>query len=831
MTVDQIAKLRDYHTKDDGTGRTMADVVSYVFNNELAYVNTRDFIITDDSTELIHAIKANIEDPVNQARYPYKVMTGFYGNIQYVEAMYNMNNFNKVIEELFLNEGLINQTQYDMIIDWSKGIRNQACVPKQPGPYYKDTILPIPKPPVPEIRDDGIWHGSPIGMPTLVKKIEDIITPLIENSGLGVIKKTKNRYVIETDDASTFPAEFKAIIEGMGEDLFVASLADAHTHAIYDPKVDITVETFEKYAERLMPVSTNFEKGLVLFIEAYNVRAEYHFDIFLHEKKEMTDAEWYIVASKELNSMFDNFNPATGKISRSGKSLNCTISQPVPYEDIAFLIDDASSIDGVEMIKYTVGSTTLEYLIGDDISLNNFIEGVINTMPNSNISEVTNGSVAAVSATGASVNYTFKVKYYNEAECPVEIDGVKYVSVEAAAAAAPAGATINMITDENAIGSTTIVNDITIEGNNNTINSSVDVKKSVIISSDKATINNLNIVNAYESNEGGRAINTDGNTTELNISGCNLEVAGTKPNSQVITIGGNQNGNTINMNLDNVKANAGKMGYAIIAFNKNETVIENSEVGGYCAIYMKPANNSDGTNGSIVTVKNSTLNGINNFSGTSDDFAAIVFEDSNCVVNLENTTVNAIENGTAKERIVLFSTSTYPECSNNILNIGEGCIINGDITCTEEYINGNKIIVTGGSFDHDPTAYLADGYEVNLVDGRYVVSAKPIEETVENTVDTFLEGLSYEGVVIEADPEIDNTYEITTSTGSITECGLIDEVAAIPGVVSITVSDGATELTHDVATGDIEAFKASIDELIPKSNTASEVTVSMIINC
>ena len=136
------------------------------------------------------------------------------------------------------------------------------------------------------------------------------------------------------------------------------------------------------------------------------------------------------------------------------------------------------------------------------------------------------------------------------------------------------------------------------------------------------------------------------------------------------------------------------------------------------------------------------------------------------------------------------------------------------------------IKVYGGTFSSDPSTYVAAGYEaVANAEGKYVVSEKSAEQKVEDV----LSGASTEDVTITADEAEANTYNITTSSGSIASTGIFEDLAAIDGMTSIVVTDGETTVTYN-AGEDIEAFKASVDALVPQDNTDAEVTLTMTVN-
>ena len=553
MTKDQVAKLRDYNLQDDGTGKPIAEVFSYVFNNEINFINTRDFVITDDDNELIYAVKANNENPVDQARYPFRIVTGFYGNIQYTEALYNMENFKRAVKEQFLDTGLITQDKLDMILDWSKGIRNQACVPKAPGPYYKDTILPVPKPPVPEVRHDGLYHASPIDQITLTKKVHEIVKPLIEASFPGITEKIYNHYEIEMEDISSIPESFLAVIEGFGEDLFMASVANMKFSAPYKMDIQKTKDTFVNRCTTLMPAKPGKTVILTFYIEAYNVRVSYQFKIKWAKEEPEDPSIWINATTTAINNVVDNYDYSEGtEFSRTGTTLNYTISDEVTSDEVSPLINQILAIDGVDTIAYNVGSTSLEYKVGSDISaLNTFIEGVINSMP-TDANTSANGSVATLSATGVSVTYTLKVKYFNEAECECKVNDTYYNTLAEGCAAAVSGDTITLLKSlvvSNA-GIDSLPNNpiyavnagVTFDGNNLSITADDDswvesesapygTNHIIGTSSGTTTIKNLTVI-GNQKNKSGIVIYGNGtvctleNVTSQNNGNCGVQVSG-----------------------------------------------------------------------------------------------------------------------------------------------------------------------------------------------------------------------------------------------------------------------------------------------------------------
>ena len=85
------------------------------------------------------------------------------------------------------------------------------------------------------------------------------------------------------------------------------------------------------------------------------------------------------------------------------------------------------------------------------------------------------------------------------------------------------------------------------------------------------------------------------------------------------------------------------------------------------------------------------------------------------------------------------------------------------------------------------------------------------------------------GLDVQPDPEGgENAYKITTTDGSLSNSTLFDNIAAIPGVKTIVVSNGSEDVTY-ITGGDMSEFKTKIDALLPKDNLAEEVTLTMTV--
>ena len=106
------------------------------------------------------------------------------------------------------------------------------------------------------------------------------------------------------------------------------------------------------------------------------------------------------------------------------------------------MIDFISSLEGIKKIKWN--NKTIVTDIASSEQLDKLKEEVLKSMPTENGSTVENG--LEMSAGSASVTYKFRIKYYNEAECPVKIGDVFYTTINEACAV---GGVIDVVNDSN----------------------------------------------------------------------------------------------------------------------------------------------------------------------------------------------------------------------------------------------------------------------------------------------------------------------------------------------------------------------------------------------
>ena len=163
---------------------------------------------------------------------------------------------------------------------------------------------------------------------------------------------------------------------------------------------------------------------------------------------------------------------------------------------------------------------------------------------------------------------------------------------------------------------------------------------------------------------------------------------------------------------------------------------------------------------------------------------------------------------------------SYPTVQAALTDIGAGT---ANCIDTVESYPSTDISVHGGTYSSDPAAYVVSGYKsVKGDDGKYTIQ----EATPEEKIDDVIEGVT--GIEVEKDPSAENTFNITTDDGAISDSGLFDKVAAVEGVKTIVVSNGTDSVTYTEG-GDLEAFKASIDGLCPKDTASGTVTLTMTV--
>ena len=278
------------------------------------------------------------------------------------------------------------------------------------------------------------------------------------------------------------------------------------------------------------------------------------------------------------------------------------------------------------------------------------------------------------------------------------IGETRYATLAEAVSAANADAdetTIELLADVTVSG-LDVEEALVLNGNGFTITTS-DAQKTFEVYAD-LTVNDVTIVNNAD---GGRCIDTRVGGIALTVNGCELITTGT--GTQPLTIGGDaeeeDNGIVVSVIESVIKAE--KHGYGIITYNPVEMLIQNSSVTGYAALYMKGADGSVGSGGSMVAVEGSVLHSVNTYTGENDDFGTVVLETDGILFMADGTsTLSCESNGSATQALIALSTND------------EGLPVSENLVYVD---NGGKLVMTA---TNDGAATFVSGLVMDMEDGE-----------------------------------------------------------------------------------------------------------------
>ncbi len=321
---------------------------------------------------------------------------------------------------------------------------------------------------------------------------------------------------------------------------------------------------------------------------------------------------------------------------------------------------------------------------------------------------------------------------YTYTQAVAKIGDKLYASLQDAIEDAEAGATIDVQQDVDATdyySSNTarmpISKSMTINGNGRTVTVAgrgfgvgMNATSNIDVTFKDITIQN--------SGAGARCIDTRGNLNSLTLENATLKTDGAQSGyTQPLTIGGNQSDVAkVNITNSNIQTNdEGTAYYAIITFNPVEMNITNSTIKGWANIYAKGKDGSAGSAGSVFTLDGCTLVSSNAYSGVSNSFAAFMTEDNNVTYNIKNSKITINNSGDQIQAIASYQLNNT--LTRNSVTLGEGNEVTFVEPGTFAYVNnqneGNTFVITGGTYNVDPTPYLAEGLAAPLIGGVYTV--------------------------------------------------------------------------------------------------------------
>ncbi len=319
------------------------------------------------------------------------------------------------------------------------------------------------------------------------------------------------------------------------------------------------------------------------------------------------------------------------------------------------------------------------------------------------------------------------------AQSVAKIGNTEYGTLLEAIKAAETGATIELLENVDLSSAVTgkyrlpISKSLTINGKNHVIKIGgrgfgvgVDATSKIDV-----TFKNLTIKNT---SSGARCIDTRGNIGSLTLDGVTLNTNGVSGGyTQPLTIGGNQaDAATVIITNSTIQTNdAGTAYYAITTFNPVNMTISNSTLKGWACIYAKGADSSAGSARSTFTIDNSNIVSSNAYSGESNAFGAFMTEDNNVTIEVTNSEITLNNSGDQIQAI-----AAYPKdntLTGNKVTLGEGNEVSF-VEPGEFYFVANpgtaEFTITGGTFNANPSNYLAEGYKAVENNGKWTVQKK-----------------------------------------------------------------------------------------------------------
>lgn len=335
-----------------------------------------------------------------------------------------------------------------------------------------------------------------------------------------------------------------------------------------------------------------------------------------------------------------------------------------------------------------------------------------------------------------------------------------------------------------------IQEDVIINGNNKTITATV--RKAFELHTGKVEFSNLTIINSAAT---GRCIDIRDGDVELSLTEVTLQTTGTSAYNQTVNVGGDF-ANPIAINLENTKILTENPGYGITTFNPVNLTINNSEITGYAALYLKGKNSSQGSAGSTVNINNSTLTGINaTKTGDTNTFGTIVFEDHNIELNINNSNLTAQTAGISqvvigeqaslgnsdKPNKVTISGNTVITACNSIVSLQNE---NAKVTLKEGVISNREI----------PQELLPTGAEARFENDVYVVYEPHdiIIEDVKNGVVTVDKTSALDGENVTITAKANQGYQLKSLkayTAAEAEIKIVDGKFVMPNLGVIVTAE------------------------------------------
>ena len=738
MTKDQVKLMRDYAYKNDGNDKTMAYSMSAVFNNEIVFNNKDHFIIYDDANELVHCLQANTSDVLEASIAPYKINTGFYANIQYMEGLYTMSNFGTAVKELFLDKGLIKEEQYDSIMQWANSIRNTA--PDRRPMYFDENVVPIPKATSRMPRKDGIdqptYAASQYSSKSEVEKwVSEYLTNLadanewmIKDGNLGITIMDMQKDQMKTILSTMKDAAMSEIDEAVNFTIFTnnglfASAMNANFSSSIPSKYIENTKFDDQLQELLdaLKLNNRIKARVPIRFSIQNskclVNGSFTVDPFASE-------DWLNKAKAAINTLIES----SGFTQTGENEFSATTNETdgLDFFQLKALTDELDA-----KLTITHDGKSVSYVHNG----NNFdlIENLLTQ------SKPTEGNpVSSVELTlergVLMLSYKLNVTYVAPDQCTV--DGVSYHTIADALANAPAGSTIELVRDVEIVAPLVSTKDMTID------------------------FGTYRIVN-----------NTTGDDPNAKWA--------LRANAGTLTLNGTTGGVT--------GATGGGAGTAVASYGSAKIIINGGK-------YISTHDNSDPAAGN-ATIE---VNEASNIEINGGEFIAETdYHGWYYVLNQQNK-----------------ATGTF--------QVKGGKFHRYNPTVGDDNLKGNFVA----------DGYIAEELETDVWTVREMTEEEKeaarehaAELAAEAKLDAYFASISEEGVTVEE--VADNEYNITLNEATMEKIDLVDTLIALDDVASITINNETLVAADFADAGRVEAYKATIDAMLPADGQTSVLNVSL----
>gem|GEM_PF-2698283 len=317
-----------------------------------------------------------------------------------------------------------------------------------------------------------------------------------------------------------------------------------------------------------------------------------------------------------------------------------------------------------------------------------------------------------------------------------KIGSTEYATLQAAFNAAEDGDEILLLADVDATSTMYsgdsrynlwIKSGITLDGANHTVTvkgRGIGVQGKF----DKIDVTFKDITVKNVGNVDGRCVDTRGSIASLTLNGVTLTTGESLYSGylQPLTIGGNQ-GTTTTVTITNsniITVDNAKKGYAITTFNPVNLSIDGSTLKGWACLNLKGPDSSAGSNGSSITVTNSTLVSANGTPGDTNAYSLIKIEDDNVNVDITGSTINVNGDDNAQSIVSFqkFDLTNSENCSVS-LGVNNNVTLEGDYRFASNVGDTSSLAISGGTFNVPvPEEFCAEGYiPTDLGNGKYGV--------------------------------------------------------------------------------------------------------------